>query len=88
MSEKKNKPRVTIGVVGHTDYNRTLLKDVIRKTLEQNLDQIPNYDPIDACISPTSKINILDLTNDPIFDSDQPDGTKISTTKKHQKRRK
>ena len=88
MSDKKNKPHVTIGVVGHTDYNRTLLNDAIRKILEQNPDQIPSYDPIDVCISSASKIKILNLANDPIFNSDQPDGTKISTTKKHQKKEK
>ena len=92
MSEKKNKPHVIIGVVGHTDYNRTLLNDAIRKTLEQNPDQIPNYDPIDVCISSASKINILNLANNPISDPVRSGGIQLKTTKKtkkkHQKRRK
>ena len=87
-----SKPHVKIGVIGHTDYNRTLLNDAIRKILEQNSDQIPHYDPIDVCISSASKINILNLANDPISDIDRSSGIQSKTTKKtkkkHQKRRK
>lgn len=85
MNEKRNKPHVNIGTIGHVDHGKTRLTAAIIKTLNQNVDQIPKYNQVDACAPPT---NINQLSKNPIFDYDRSNGITINVQKKTKKNRR